>query len=98
MAAIPDDVVQYLTMQMTKLHQNNTQVALKVAACLGSQFGERGSHAVSLRKRCCIKLFVLPDLLTFKKAKVTGVPLEAFLPTLTSSGFLHEVYPGKFMW
>mmetsp|Transcript_2684 Transcript_2684/g.4975 ORF Transcript_2684/g.4975 Transcript_2684/m.4975 type:complete len:104 (+) Transcript_2684:1134-1445(+) len=66
MTEIPADVVQYLTMQMTKLHQNNIQVALKVASCFGSQF----------------------DLLTFKKAKVTGVALEEFLPILASSGFL----------
>ena len=45
---IPADVVQYLTMQMTKLHQNNIQVALKVASCFGSQFGEFKSFSFVL--------------------------------------------------
>jgi len=76
MTEIPPDVVKYLTIQMSKLYQNNAQVALKVAACFGTEF----------------------DLVTFKKAKVTGVALEQFLPTLSSSGFLSETSPGKFQW
>ncbi|KAL7540418.1 hypothetical protein ACHAXR_012736 [Thalassiosira sp. AJA248-18] len=83
MTEVPPDVVKYLTMQMSLLYQNNAQVALKVAACFGTEF-----------VLCALSL----DLVLFKKAKVTGVALEQFLPTICSSGFICETSPGQYRW